>query len=89
LAVRARGLLTLGVVLYDDEIDPARRDLTDAISSLSVRLREAFMLVDWLGMSSDEASRILHITPASVRSRVHRARRELRARLIREEHDDG
>jgi RNA polymerase sigma-70 factor (ECF subfamily) len=89
LAVRARGLLTLGVVLHDDEIDPARRDLTDAISSLSVRLREAFMLVDWLGMSSDEASRILHITPASVRSRVHRARRELRARLIREEHDDG
>ena len=89
LAVRARGLLKLRVALHDVEIDPARRDLADAISSLSVRLREAFMLVDWLGMSSEEASRILHIAPASVRSRVHRARRELRARLIREEHDDG
>ena len=75
--------------MRDEEIDPARRDLADAISALSVRLREAFMLVDWLGMSSDEAARILHITPVSVRSRVHRARRELRARLIPEEGNDG
>jgi RNA polymerase sigma factor (sigma-70 family) len=89
LAVRARGLVTLGVTLHDTEMDPARRDLSDAISSLSVRLREAFMLVDWLGMSSDEAARILHIAPASVRSRVHRARQELRTRLIPEEQDDG
>ena len=89
IAVRARGLLTLGAVLRDEEIDPARRDLADAISSLSTRLREAFMLVDWIGMSSDEASRILRIAPASVRSRVHRARRELRAKLIHEEREDG
>jgi RNA polymerase sigma factor (sigma-70 family) len=89
MAVRTRGLLALGAVLHDEEMDPARRDLSDAIWSLSLRLREAFMLVDWLGMSSDEASRILRITPASVRSRVHRARLQLRARLIGEEHDDG
>jgi len=89
LSVRARRLLTLGAGQRDVEIDPVSRDLVDAISSLSVRLREAFMLVDWLGMSSDEAARILHIAPASVRSRVHRARRELRARLNPEEHDDG
>jgi RNA polymerase sigma factor (sigma-70 family) len=89
LAVRARGLLTLGVSSHDEEMDPARRDLSDAISSLSMRLREAFMLVDWLGMSSEEASRILHIAPASVRSRVHRARQELRARLMPGGQDDG
>jgi RNA polymerase sigma factor (sigma-70 family) len=89
LAVRARRLRTLGVGLRDVEIDTARYDLVEAISSLSVRLREAFMLVDWLGMSSDEAARILHIAPASVRSRVHRARRELRARLIPGEQNDG
>jgi DNA-directed RNA polymerase specialized sigma24 family protein len=89
IAVRARGLLTLGAVLRDEEIDAAHRDLADAISSLSTRLREAFMLVDWIGMSSDEASRILRIAPASVRSRVHRARRELRAQLIHEEREDG
>jgi RNA polymerase sigma-70 factor (ECF subfamily) len=79
----------LGAAMRDEEIDPTRRDLVDAISALSVRLREAFMLVDWLGMSSDEAARILHITPASVRSRVHRARRELRVRLLPEGDDDG
>lgn len=89
LAVRARRLRTLGAAMRDEEIGPTRRDLVDAISALSVRLREAFMLVDWLGMSSDEAGRILHITPASVRSRVHRARRELRARLLPEGDDDG
>ena len=89
LAVRARRLSALGADLRDVEIDPARRDLADAISSLSVRLREAFMLVDWLGMSSDEAARILHIAPASVRSRVHRARRELRTRLTPKETGDG
>jgi RNA polymerase sigma-70 factor, ECF subfamily len=89
LAVRARGQLRLGATMQHEEIDPAHRDLADAISSLSVRLREAFMLVDWLGMSSEEAARILRIAPASVRSRVHRARRELRARLLPGEHDDG
>ena len=89
IAMRARRLRTFGAGQHDVEINPARRDLIEAISSLSVRLREAFMLVDWLGMSSDEAARILNIAPASVRSRVHRARRELRARLNPEEHDDG
>jgi RNA polymerase sigma factor (sigma-70 family) len=89
LAVRARRLRAIGATLHDVEIDPGRRDLADAISALSVRLREAFLLVDWLGMGSDEAARILHIAPASVRSRVHRARQELRARLIPQEGDDG
>lgn len=46
LAVRTRRLRTLGAGLPDVEIDPGRRDLADAISSLSVRLREAFKLVD-------------------------------------------
>jgi RNA polymerase sigma factor (sigma-70 family) len=88
LAVRARRLLTLRADVRDAEIE-SRRDLAEAIASLSVRLREAFMLVVWLGMSSDEASRILHIAPASVRSRVHRARYQLRDQLNLEEHDDG
>jgi RNA polymerase sigma factor (sigma-70 family) len=89
LAVRARRLRVFGAGLHDVDVDLARRDLADAISTLSVRLREAFMLVDWLGMSSDEAARILHIAPASVRSRVHRARQELRAKLRTEERNDG
>jgi RNA polymerase sigma factor (sigma-70 family) len=89
LTVRARRLRVLGADLRNVEFDHDRRDLADAIASLSVRLREAFMLVEWLGMSSDEAARLLHIAPASVRSRVHRARRQLRERLKLEELNDG
>ena len=87
LAVRARRLRTLGAASQVEWIDTGRRDLVDAISALSVRLREAFVLVDWLGLSSEEAGRVLHIRPASVRSRVHRARRELRSRLSLEDRD--
>lgn len=89
LSVRARRLLALGTGLRDVEPDQSRMELAEAIASLSLRLREAFMLVEWLGMSSDEAARVLHIAPASVRSRVHRARRELRSRLELEEPNDA
>jgi RNA polymerase sigma-70 factor (ECF subfamily) len=89
LAVRARRLVTLAAGQRDVENDPGRQELADAIASLSMRLREAFMLVDWLGMGSEEAGRILGIEAASVRSRVHRARRELRAQLNLEEPTDG
>jgi RNA polymerase sigma factor (sigma-70 family) len=89
LAMRARRLRTLGADLHDVEPDASRQELADAIGSLSIRLRQAFMLVEWLGMSSEEAARTLHIAPASVRSRVHRARRELRRRLDLEEPNDA
>ncbi len=91
LAVRARRLVTLAAGQRGVETtDGGQQELTEAIGSLSVRLREAFMLVDWLGMSSEEAGRVLGIAPASVRSRVHRARRELRAGLdLEEEVTDG
>jgi RNA polymerase sigma factor (sigma-70 family) len=89
LAMRARRLRTLGARMHDVDPDIGRQELAQAIGSLSVPLREAFMLVEWLGMSSEEAARILHIAPASVRSRVHRARRGLRERLDIEETDDA
>ena len=58
-----------------------RLELADAIASLPVGQRQAFLLVEWLGMSSQEAARILRIAPASVRTRIHRARAALRERL--------
>jgi RNA polymerase sigma-70 factor (ECF subfamily) len=64
-------------------------DLADAVRRLSIRQRQAFMLVGWLGMSADEAASLLHIAPASVRSRVHRAREELKRALSEEEDWDG
>jgi RNA polymerase sigma-70 factor (ECF subfamily) len=60
-------------------------ELAEAIEALSAGQREAFLLVEWVGMSSEEAGRILHIAPGSVRSRVSRAKESLRDRLWIEE----
>ncbi len=85
LAVRARRLLTMAT--RQDPVQPpdTLREIADAIASLPRGQREAFMLVDWLGMSAEEAGRVLRIAPVSVRSRIHRARAALRDRL----RDDG
>jgi RNA polymerase sigma-70 factor, ECF subfamily len=83
LAVRARRLLVLAV--HAESAQPsglgARLELADAIASLPAGQRQAFLLVEWLGMSAGEAARILRIAPASVRTRIHRARAALRERL--------
>lgn len=81
LTVRARGLLA---VTRDAQNEPAagvQQEIAEAIASLSRGQREAFMLVEWLGLNAEEAGRVLGIAPASVRSRVHRAKAALRARL--------
>lgn len=56
-------------------------DVTRALAGLSRTLREAFLLVDWLGYTSEEAARILSIAAGSVRARLHRARTQLRVEL--------
>jgi RNA polymerase sigma factor (sigma-70 family) len=89
LAVRARHVVALRARLRDAPGPDAHRELAEAIPSLSVRRRQAFLLVDWLGMTSEEAGRILGIAPASVRSRASRARSELRARLEVEDEEEG
>ena len=67
------------------ETDPmgavdARSDTLQLLKKLPRGQREALILVDWLGMDSEEAGRLLGIRPASVRSRVHRARVLVRER---------
>jgi RNA polymerase sigma-70 factor (ECF subfamily) len=83
LAVRARRLLAMAAQAASTQ--PAGPggglELADAIASLPVGQRQAFLLVEWLGMSSQEAAGILRIAPASVRTRLHRARAALRERL--------
>lgn len=59
--------------------------LMTALSALPRGQREALLLVEWLGLSAQEAGRILRISPSSVRSRVHRAK----AALSIEEDDAG
>ncbi len=59
----------------------ARVMLLEGLRALDAGQREALLLVTWIGMSPEEAGRVLHIKPASVRSRVHRARAALREHL--------
>lgn len=87
LAVRARRLLAMRV--HGESSQPeTRTEITEAIASLPAGQRQAFMLVEWLGMSAEEAAQVLGIAPSSVRARTHRARAALRARL-REEGGNG
>ncbi len=64
--------------------DLVRRDLLlRGLASLPPGERDALLMVGWLGMDAAEVGEVLHIKPASVRSRVHRARQHLAT--IREE----
>jgi RNA polymerase sigma factor (sigma-70 family) len=56
------------------------------LASLPIAQRQALVLVDWLGFSTEEAGSVLGIESVSVRGRIHRARRTLRST---EGDDDG
>lgn len=58
-----------------------RHDVLRALRSLPRTQREALLLVEWLGMTSEEAGAVLGIRPESVRGRAHRARVTLRERF--------
>ncbi len=68
--------------LPDPRLDPAwqvasRDRLLVALAALPEGERDALLLVSFLGLSTEEAGRALKIKPASVRSRLHRARTSL------------
>lgn len=56
-----------------------------ALEALSPRKREAFVLVVLEGLSGDDAAAALTIPVATVWTRVHHARRELRSALVEPE----
>ncbi len=47
--------------------------------------RELLMLVSWEGLSPAEAAKVLGLSALATRSRLHRARRRLRAQMTTEE----
>jgi RNA polymerase sigma-70 factor, ECF subfamily len=55
-----------------------RLDLAHALTLLPVGQRAAVVLVEWWGMSTEQAANVLRVRPVTVRSRLHRARRALR-----------
>ncbi|TMK90680.1 MAG: sigma-70 family RNA polymerase sigma factor [Actinobacteria bacterium] len=60
------------------DVGDERLDLLRAVAALPIAQRQAVVLVDWLGFPPSEAALLLGIEAASVRGRLHRARRELR-----------
>ena len=58
-----------------------RRLLEDAIAELSPDFRAVFMLRDIEECSGDETAELLGIKPETVKTRLHRARRFIRALL--------
>jgi len=76
----------------EDGADPieaveSRILMVAALRRLTFEQREALVLVDLVGLTSDEAARQLGVAPESVRGRIHRARQALRGALEREAHD--
>lgn len=71
-----------GAPVHDPAGDVARRtDLLQAIRRLPRKQREALLLVEWLGLSAEEAGQVLDVEPVSIRVRLHRARNDLRRML--------
>lgn len=67
--------------LMDEELDRARLDA--ALSKLSPKLREVFILVYIQGLSDREAAQVLGLREGAVWKRLHDGREKLRA-LLRE-----
>lgn len=78
LWVRQRHMRQLAGHGVDRTDATERAEVLDALQRLPRPDREALLLVDWLGYSSVEAGELLGIADASVRARIHRARRRLR-----------
>jgi RNA polymerase sigma-70 factor (ECF subfamily) len=58
--------------------------ILDALKALDEPDRELLMLVGWEELTPAQAAQVLAITPLAARSRLHRARRRLRAQLAKE-----
>jgi RNA polymerase sigma-70 factor (ECF subfamily) len=81
LVVRARRVFA--AVPAEDLSGPvaASHDVRRTLAQLPRGQQEALILVEWLGLGSEEAGRVLGIDASSVRGRLHRARATLRDQL--------
>lgn len=81
LAVRARRLIERPTS-PDPALEAEAQDSLDrALASLPDGQRAAVVLVGWVGLSAEDAGRVLGIEPVSVRVRLSRARAALREAL--------
>lgn len=68
--------------LDDADLAP---DLARALAAIQPEQRVAVVLCDVEGLSYDEVSRVLDVNPGTVRSRIHRGRKAMRAILAHRE----
>ena len=61
--------------------------LAAALAGLDGQQRDVLLLYAWEELSYEEISQALEIPIGTVRSRLARARRQIRARVEREDHD--
>jgi RNA polymerase sigma-70 factor (ECF subfamily) len=64
-------------------------EIRELLLELPVDLREPVVLIDMFGLSYADAAAVLRIPTGTVKSRVHRARSELAARLVEPETGAG
>jgi len=62
-----------------------RTDVLRILRGLSREQREAIVLIDFLGLNSEEAGRIASVSADALRARLHRARAAIRKELIADE----
>jgi RNA polymerase sigma-70 factor, ECF subfamily len=79
VAVRKRGQLLPAA--GDADAVERRLDALATLALLPATQRTTVVLVDWAGMTAEEAGRVLGIQPVSVRGRLHRARAALRQQI--------
>ena len=56
-------------------------DIEKAIQKLPLKMREVIVLCDMIGYSYEEASEVVHCPLGTIRSRLHRARRQVQKEL--------
>jgi RNA polymerase sigma-70 factor (ECF subfamily) len=79
LNVRAR---RLPLIRPSQPVEPhVSGEVVSALAMLPSEQRAALLLIEWIGMSVEEAAPILGVTAAGVRTRIHRARQALQRSL--------
>ncbi|MGQ0848424.1 MAG: sigma-70 family RNA polymerase sigma factor [Actinomycetota bacterium] len=81
LRKRRREFLTETLPETPTEIQFSDPDLDRAVKSLGLESRAVVVLRHYLDWSTEDVARALQIRPGTVKSRLHRAMNELRARL--------
>ncbi len=69
------------------DLHAARSEINRAFAQLSEGERETLRLIAWDGLSTEDAAKVLGITPGAFRVRLHRARRALEKHLDADGHE--